>query len=196
MSMEDDVEGGIAEIESGLEALVETGSGMRRSYYLALLVEALGRAGRTDSAIETVETALQAAEQTGERRWTAETHRLRGILLLARNPKETSIAETSLVQAISLARSQGARLIELRASLDLAVVARTPRCCGPTFGACTNRSTRASRRLISSLSGRLSQRSMRHVATPDTQAGIAAIPDTLTCPEMRSVARPIRSRTP
>ena len=120
MSMEDDVEGGIAEIESGLEALVETGSGMRRSYYLALLAEALGRAGRTDSAIETVETALQAAEQTGERRWTAETHRLRGILLLARNPKETSIAETSLVQAISLARSQGARLIELRASLDLA----------------------------------------------------------------------------
>jgi predicted ATPase/class 3 adenylate cyclase len=120
MSMEDDIEGGIAEIESGLEALAETGSGMRRSYYLALLAEALGRAGRTDSAIQTVETALEAAEQTGERRWTAETHRLRGILLLARNPQETSIAETSLVQAISLARSQGARLIELRASLDLA----------------------------------------------------------------------------
>jgi predicted ATPase len=50
--------------------------------------------------------------------WKAETHRVRGELLCALH--DTAAAEVSFYRAISIARRQRARLLELTAALSLA----------------------------------------------------------------------------
>jgi predicted ATPase len=57
-------------------------------------------------------------EQTGERHWEAELHRLRGeLLLMAGN---VAAAERSLREAMAIARRQQAKSWELRAANNLA----------------------------------------------------------------------------
>jgi predicted ATPase len=53
--------------------------------------------------------------------WEADLYRLKGDLLLAQGGWQTATeAESSFVRAIEIARSQGARLWELRATVSLA----------------------------------------------------------------------------
>jgi predicted ATPase len=58
---------------------------------------------------------------SGERWYEAELHRLRGTIVRAREPRT---AEGHFRQAIDVARVQGAKLWELRASVDLATLWR------------------------------------------------------------------------
>ena len=55
-----------------------------------------------------------------EERWyEAEVHRIRGVILLKRDPADATAAEQSLQAAIVIAQSQNARSFELRAALSL-----------------------------------------------------------------------------
>jgi predicted ATPase len=65
-----------------------------------------------------VDQGLQRAEETGERCWLAELHRLRGELLLRRGEDHDG-AEESFRQAIETARGQGSKAWELRAATSL-----------------------------------------------------------------------------
>ena len=61
-----------------------------------------------------------------EERWyEAEVHRIRGVILLKRDPADTAAAEQCLQAAVAIAQSQKARSFELRAALSLAKLYRT-----------------------------------------------------------------------
>jgi predicted ATPase len=63
--------------------------------------------------------ALEKADETGAHLWDAEFHRLRGELLLARDPGDASQAEAAFQRAIVVANGQNAKSWELRATVSL-----------------------------------------------------------------------------
>ena len=111
-----DADEGVAEIRRGLADYQATGAEFMRTDYLALLAEAYGKRGQIDEGLNVLAEALDAANNTGERRWQAELFRLKGELTLTRDKDE---AEACFVQAIEIARSQKAKSLELRASKSL-----------------------------------------------------------------------------
>ena len=63
--------------------------------------------------------ALAVANDTGECRWDAELHRLKGELLLVRPAEHHVEAEICFRQARDIARQQQAKSLELRAAMSL-----------------------------------------------------------------------------
>jgi DNA-binding winged helix-turn-helix (wHTH) protein len=93
------------------------------STFLAVaLVDALGRAGRTEAALALVDDALAFARRSAEHVVLPELLRQRGELLAS----EPEAAATALRDAIAAARTAGARMLELRAATSLARVAPGP----------------------------------------------------------------------
>ena len=91
----------------------------------AALAEAEASAGETDAGIRRLDDSLAELERTEQRWFEAEIHRMRGEILLKRDPANTAAAEQSLQAAIAIAQSQKARSFELRAALSLAKLYRT-----------------------------------------------------------------------
>jgi adenylate cyclase len=83
-----------------------------------VLAEALLAEDDAEQGLDCIEEALRCADDTGERMYTAELHRLRGELRLRQGDR--AAAETSFCRAIEVARAQGARSFELRAAISLA----------------------------------------------------------------------------
>lgn len=119
-AMEGD-EGGIEEIERGVQAHAATGATMDRPYFLGLLAEALDAVGRTDDGLAVVREAL---EEIGDGRSffdEPELVRLEGELLLKIDPgRARADAEEHFRRAIDRARELDARSSELRAATRLA----------------------------------------------------------------------------
>jgi class 3 adenylate cyclase/predicted ATPase len=113
-------EQGVAQIREGLAMASATGAEMWRTYNLAQLAEACGKAERIDESLEAIAKALDVVQEKGERWWEAEIVRLRGELLLKRNPSGLAEAQTSFERAIEIARQQSAKSLELRATMSLA----------------------------------------------------------------------------
>jgi predicted ATPase len=63
---------------------------------------------------------LAHVEHTGERYYEAEVYRLKGALLLRQAAPDRSQAEACFQQALTVARHQEAKLLELRATMSLA----------------------------------------------------------------------------
>lgn len=120
------VEEGIAQITEGLAAYEATGAELGRSYFLALLAAAYGRAGQGQAGLNALTDSLVLADRTGERYFEAELHRLRGALALChpggqtQKPADQDEAEACFHKAIAVARHQGAKSLQLRATLNLA----------------------------------------------------------------------------
>jgi predicted ATPase len=83
------------------------------------LADALARWGKTDEGLVAVEEGLSIAD-AGDRYSLPEIHRVRGRLLLDRSAADRDAAEAAFREAIAIARSQQARLLELRAATTLA----------------------------------------------------------------------------
>jgi predicted ATPase len=125
-------EQGIADMRQGLAAIRATGAQLRQPYYLALLAEAYGDAGQTESGLALLTEGLTEAHRHGECWQEAELHRLRGELLLraranaARSDANGDVediapaAEQCFHQALATARRQEAKSLELRAAVNLA----------------------------------------------------------------------------
>jgi DNA-binding SARP family transcriptional activator/tetratricopeptide (TPR) repeat protein len=92
---------------------------LRLPYYLSLLAQVYGKAGRTEEGLACLDEALSEARIHNERWWDAELHRLRGELLLMHGA-DASDSEAALLRAIEIARSQQAKSLELRATMSLA----------------------------------------------------------------------------
>jgi predicted ATPase len=83
-------------------------------FWLALKAEALQLAQRTPEAPAAIKEAEILAERFGERMWSAELHRLRGVFLSALGAEEMQI-EASFCAAIRTARAQKSVSLEKRA---------------------------------------------------------------------------------
>jgi predicted ATPase/class 3 adenylate cyclase len=75
-------EEGVAQLHQGLAALRAIGTEVYRPYYLAMLAEACGKAGRAEEGLTALAEALAAVEKTEERYYEAELYRLKGQLTL------------------------------------------------------------------------------------------------------------------
>jgi predicted ATPase len=113
-------EEGMTQIRQGLTATRAAGAGIVRPYFLALLSEAYRKAGQTEEGLRVVAEALSEGDETGQRYYEAELHRLQGELLLAQAGNNRTVAEACFHQGISIARSQQAKSLELRAATSLA----------------------------------------------------------------------------
>src|SRR5215472_7310731 len=98
----------------------QTGSRIFRPIRLAFLADAYAADDTPGLAHRTFEEALRIASETGERWAEPEIHRLVGDLLTRRGPSTAAIA--SYERAIAVARGQGSRSFELRATTSLARV--------------------------------------------------------------------------
>ena len=85
-----------------------------------VLAEAEARGGDVDRAVAVLDEALATCERTGHRAFEAELHRVRGEMLLKRDPANPAPAEEALQTAFAVAKKQGTRSFELRAALALA----------------------------------------------------------------------------
>ncbi len=109
---------GIERIRRGIEGTRQTGAGMWQTYLLCLLAEAYGKSGRAEDGLAVLAEIPALVEATQEHFWEAEMHRLRGDLRLAQGATASEV-ETHFRQAIEIARRQGAKSLELRATISL-----------------------------------------------------------------------------
>ncbi len=131
------VEEGITQIRQGLATEQARGVGLFRSYYLALLAEAYGKAWQAEEGLATLAEALTVVDTSGERFYEPELYRLKGELTLQKfqvsgskfqvekglassvqSPE--SEAEECFLKAIEIAQKQQAKSLELRAATSLA----------------------------------------------------------------------------
>ena len=112
-------EEGIALMRQGLASMRAGNAELHRSYFLALLAEAYGKVGRTQEGVHMLTEALAQAHNTRERFHEAELHRLKGELLLRQTIPAKDHAEICFQQAIEVAQTQQAKLLELRAVMGL-----------------------------------------------------------------------------
>ena len=84
------------------------------------LSDSYGKHGHPEEGLATLATALREMERGGERIVEPELHRVKGELLLMRDPTDEAEAERCFRAAIDIARLQKARFGELRATTSLA----------------------------------------------------------------------------
>jgi DNA-binding SARP family transcriptional activator len=109
----------IAELRAAIEEFKATGARIRLPCYLALLAEVYGLANRPLEGLGAIEEALAHARGSNERWWDAELHRIRAELMIA-SSQDTRDAATAAQRAVTIARHQHSRALELRALLTLA----------------------------------------------------------------------------
>jgi len=117
-----DLDEGIARMQSGLSATTATGAEMGGPYFIALLGEALGKAGRPGAGLVEIERALSMARLHGARFQFSEILRLKGELELMRSKNRLREAEASFRESIEVADRQGAKLPKLRSARSLALL--------------------------------------------------------------------------
>lgn len=112
----------VARLQLGLALWEQTGSRVFRPVCLAFLADAYAANGQDELAGNTFETAVRIGRETGERWAEPEVLRLHGEFLAGRKGFPRKSATSRLENAIELAREQGSRSLELRATLSLAHV--------------------------------------------------------------------------
>jgi predicted ATPase/class 3 adenylate cyclase len=117
---EGELDEGMAQMRRGLAAQLATGAELVRPYWLWLITEVCLESGAALEGLALLDEAEAAVQQTSERYWEAEIHRLRGRLLLATaEPAAPASAEACYRRALEVARRQGTRSLELRAAVSL-----------------------------------------------------------------------------
>jgi DNA-binding winged helix-turn-helix (wHTH) protein len=119
-----DLERGIARMSQYLSELKASGCEYMYDRCLSFIAIALSRVGRFDEALKSIDESFTFTDKTGQHYYEAELHRLKGELLLARNPSDGARAERCFRSAIDIAREQHARSWELRAAISLARLTR------------------------------------------------------------------------
>jgi predicted ATPase len=113
---------GVAQIREALSMIAASGDQLNCPYFLAMLAQALGKAGQVDEGLSALEKAIESSRRFGVPNWDAELQRRKGELLLTGNNVDRCAAEICFRRAIDIARGQSARSLELRAAISLAQV--------------------------------------------------------------------------
>src|SRR6185369_2656837 len=114
------VDEGLEEFLEGIGRFQGTGALIGGRFCIATLARTYLEAGRIEQAEGLFGGALLVLESCEDRFFDAELLRVRGEVSLARSPTDSAAAETYFNDALALARSQGARALELRAATSLA----------------------------------------------------------------------------
>ena len=125
---------GLEQIRQGIRAYQATGAELYLPYFLGLLAEACGHSGHSEVGLEVLDKALNRVQATGERPFEAMLYRLKGELLLqvgfpqaSATPcmsntdhphPRTAEAESCLQHALSIARRQHAKSLELQIAMS------------------------------------------------------------------------------
>jgi predicted ATPase len=88
--------------------------------YTGLLAELDAGGPDPNDALAQIDAAIALAQQTGERWTDSMLHRIRGEMLLKRDPANPTPAEEAFQTAIAIAGQQGSRSFGLQAALSLA----------------------------------------------------------------------------
>ena len=113
-------EEGIALIQCGIAKYRAQGAVLTCTHMLAMLAESYGAIGEIDKGLDAIAEALDLANTHDERWWEAELHRLQAELRLQRGQSDASQVEADLQRALTIARRQAAKSLELRAATSLA----------------------------------------------------------------------------
>jgi predicted ATPase len=113
-------EEGIVQMQEGLAAIRATGSVLGWPYFMCLLAEACMKTGCLDDGLSALAEALPFADEHEDLVAEAETHRLKGELLLRQDHSKAAEAQSCFQRAIEIARNQNAKSWELRATMSLA----------------------------------------------------------------------------
>jgi predicted ATPase len=111
---------GAEQLRQALAAYVDRGNRWYVPFFQALLAEVEAERQDHDGALSRIEGALALANTTGERWTDAMLHRIRGEILLKRDPANPSPAGEAFLTALAVAQRQGTRAFGLRAALSLA----------------------------------------------------------------------------
>jgi class 3 adenylate cyclase/tetratricopeptide (TPR) repeat protein len=109
---------GFRQIEVGLSASRKTHATLWLPSQLALIADAYGAVGRPEEGLKRLEEATRLIAGAGEHYAASTVYRVRGELLMSLGHDRKGAA--SLQQALTIARRQGARVLQLRAALSLA----------------------------------------------------------------------------
>jgi predicted ATPase len=93
----------LAEMRDGLAALREQSLSNYVPFLTTVLAEAEAQAGEAEQALATIADVIGDSERSGQRRFAAETHRIRGGILLKRDAVNTAPAEEAFLTAIAAA---------------------------------------------------------------------------------------------
>jgi DNA-binding winged helix-turn-helix (wHTH) protein/tetratricopeptide (TPR) repeat protein len=113
-----DYEGGLACIQEALNGYRATGALIGLAHFMTELAETSLRAGEHRRGLATILEARAICARTGNRYHAADLHRVHGELLIAADRAREG--ELRIVHALSVARRQSARILELRALTTLA----------------------------------------------------------------------------
>jgi hypothetical protein len=111
---------GALNTRKALEAYIGQGNRLFAPYFYGLRAELEAATVGADLALRSIDEGLALAQETGEHISDSFLHRLRGDILLKRNPADPTPAEDAYCIAVAVAKQQGARSYELLASLWLA----------------------------------------------------------------------------
>ena len=117
-----DAAAGAAEIRRAQAALADQGATANAWFYNVLLAELEGETLGADSALVRIDEAFRLSDQVEHRCSVPFLHRVRGQMLLKRDPADPAPAEEAFRTSIAIAKEQGARSPVLLASLALAKV--------------------------------------------------------------------------
>jgi predicted ATPase len=115
-------EEGFTQMRQELAAFRATGARIGVTWNLAYLAAAYGKLGQVAEGLSVLAEALALADTTGERMWEVELYRLQGELLQKATSgvqKAVMTPEACFQQALTVARHQEARSLELRAAMSL-----------------------------------------------------------------------------
>lgn len=115
---------GLDLIREGIAALSAIRAELWITFHWAALADACAKAGRVNEGLKAIAQALDLSQRSGECFWEAEIHRLHGELLRAQSNSDPAEARHCLETAIEVARKQGAKSFELRATMSLARLLR------------------------------------------------------------------------
>jgi class 3 adenylate cyclase/tetratricopeptide (TPR) repeat protein len=114
-----EVEAGLEQCKAGLDIYAESGSKTVQPFFRGLLADCYALAGQEKEAIETLQSGLDLAEETGELVSAVLLHKMTAELGDG-NLYDAKTRDQHLMTAIELARKTGARSVELDAAYLLA----------------------------------------------------------------------------
>jgi predicted ATPase len=107
-------------LREALAAYLGQGNKLFVPLFQGRLAELEAEGQDADGALRRIDETLALVSETGERWTDALLHRIRGQVLLKRDPTNPAPAEEAFLAAIAIAQHQKARSFELQAALALA----------------------------------------------------------------------------
>jgi class 3 adenylate cyclase/tetratricopeptide (TPR) repeat protein len=128
-----DLPGGLAEMSRGWTLLHENDCYLCEPFWAMQVALANAEAGQLETGLEILEELIVWTEQSGQHWLDSELHRVRGELLLRRDPPNAYGAEDAFNRALEIARSQQTRTFEIRGAVGLARLYSTTGRVGAAF---------------------------------------------------------------